>query len=565
MLNFPNHDMAVIAAAQLAFDHAWRNAFASNATPHSISAALVPLFGISWTKKVITAVKTNRINDLLAKIRNVDIPRADYDKLADLFKLAFFAPTHFLPEWEEWRVIAERYRLDRRHSWLELASVVSQFISAGINSPFELAGLEAPAVESMVTSFDHRLSARDFWRATRLNATKASPADHLFLATQDVDVREFRRAIKRHKNELSRDPRDTPLASSSHIRLPKQYERLGPMARIKTLRESGQAVARVGRFIQDRTQANLLKQVRGSLPAISSALNCFSAFCDLRDTRPFPVSERIVIEWSAVFSDSATFANYISHLQKACFFIGSPTVWLTPAVRLVAKGLKKCHDSSFKFPNFIQSRLLLRIVRLETAQSEFSQACWLSFLFAFRVPSETLLLQRAFRNDDIAAFTPQREKALIGVRTDPEGSFLIVKMKWRKNLDCGCVMRRPCFCTAGSALATAFCPVHILWPAIRSRVPSGGHLFSAVNTRNFNRILRAVLRKLKVPEAERYSSHGFRRGTAQDLKLHGSPWEVVASAGIWNSSAFRGYLDLTAEVEQGVRNLFAVDPDSDSA
>ena len=97
MSEFTNHDMAVIAAAQLAFDHAWRNAMASNATPRSISASLVPLFGINWTKKVISAVKTKPINDLLAKIRNVDIPREDYNRLADLFKLAFFAPRSLPP------------------------------------------------------------------------------------------------------------------------------------------------------------------------------------------------------------------------------------------------------------------------------------------------------------------------------------------------------------------------------------------------------------------------------------------------------------------------------------
>ena len=154
MLHLPNHDTAAIAAAHLAFDHAWRNAFASNATGRSISAALVPLCGISWAKKVIMSVKTNRINDLLAKIRNVDIPRSDYVRLADLFKLAFFFPTFLLPEWEEWRTIAERYRLGRRHSWRNLASVVSQFISAEVNSPFEHAGMEAASIELMVTSFD---------------------------------------------------------------------------------------------------------------------------------------------------------------------------------------------------------------------------------------------------------------------------------------------------------------------------------------------------------------------------------------------------------------------------
>ena len=103
-----------------------------------------------------------------------------------------------------------------------------------------------------------------------------------------------------------------------------------------------------------------------------------------------------------------------------------------------------------------------------------------------------------------------------------------------------------------------------LRPSVRSRVPSVDHLFSAVSARKFNRILRAPIGKLKAKAAGRYSSHGFRRRAAQDLKKHGSPRAVAATAGLWNSPAIRGYADLTADVEQGVRNLFAVGPDSES-
>ena len=120
----------------------------------------------------------------------------------------------------------------------------------------------------------------------------------------------------------------------------------------------------------------------------------------------------------------------------------------------------------------------------------------------------------------------------------------------------GCTFVPPAY-----PMANACCPVRILWPAVRSRVPPGDHLFSAANARYFNRILRAVLRKLKEKDSDRYSSHGCRRGTVQDLKTHGSPLAVLAAAGLWNSPAFRGYVDIAADVGQGVRNLFAVGPD----
>ena len=271
-----------------------------------------------------------------------------------------------------------------------------------------------------------------------------------------------------------------------------------------------------------------------------------------------------MLEWGAAFPDTVPFANYISHMQNVCCFIGSPVTWLTPAVRDVARGLKKCQDDSFRFPNFIRSSLLLRIIQQETAAIEFPQSCWMSFLLALRTPSENLKLTRPYRGDEISAFSPQREKSLIGMRTAPDGGFLVAKLKWRKNLACGCILRRPCFCFGDRASARACCPAHVMWPAIRARVPSGSPLFTAFNQRNFDRIIRAVFTRLGVTDATRYSSHGFRRGTAQELKETGSPWTAVATAGLWRSPAFRGYVDMTADVEQGIRKLVPIDSDSDT-
>ena len=128
---------------------------------------------------------------------------------------------------------------------------------------------------------------------------------------------------------------------------------------------------------------------------------------------------------------------------KRRVFLRFSTIWLTPAVRHVARGLKKFQDRIFRFPNFIRSHLSARVVAQEKARSEFAQACFLSFLFSFRVPSETLRLRRAYNTGDLDGFTPQLEKALIGVRTIDGQQFLLVKPKTRKNLAPGCILRRP--------------------------------------------------------------------------------------------------------------------------
>ena len=107
--------------------------------------------------------------------------------------------------------------------------------------------------------------------AARLSGARASSADPLFLDQQNIDLTAFRRAIKRNRTELAAHQPTQP--GCGRLRTPPDFDRMDPIARIKAIRTSGQAALMVDRLIQDRTQANLPKQVRGSLPAISSAIN----------------------------------------------------------------------------------------------------------------------------------------------------------------------------------------------------------------------------------------------------------------------------------------------------
>lgn len=76
---------------------------------------------------------------------------------------------------------------------------------------------------------------------------------------------------------------------------------------------------------------------------------------------------------------------------------------------------------------------------------------------------------------------------------------------------------------------------------------------------DFDRSLRATFLKMRAPLGELCRSHGFRRCSAQKIKEKGALWADVASRGMWNSPAFRGYADLSTAVESGVRNLSVVD------
>ena len=61
-------------------------------------------------------------------------------------------------------------------------------------------------------------------------------------------------------------------------------------------------------------------------------------------------------------------------------------------------------------------------------------------------------------------FSPQAERALIGLRGHPGEERLIVRFNRRKNMPQGCIMSRPCFCELSGKAAHQLRPVHFSGP-----------------------------------------------------------------------------------------------------
>ena len=561
----PAHlNQAITAAASLVMDSINKAANDPKATARSLANALVPAFGIAWNKEIIQALPRDSPNKLLLKLRNSPLPRWHYEKLADLFKAAHAHPYSLIPEWAEWKNLADSFMLDRRFSQEDIATSISFLTAKSVPDPGALALLEAGAVEVLAGAAPNAGPVRTLWRLARTSMSAISSNEHLPIPDAGWSANSFKTAVKRAQWSLQRTLPPLPIIRR-RLGAPACFARLGPSQKIGVLKRLKNNPVQVRRFIKDNTQRNLLKQIRGSLPSVVSALNCYLHFCQLVSEDPFPVTERRVLEWSSVFNDTGTYHNYTQHLQKVCYFLGLSTAWNTSAVKHIAKGLKKCQDLSFRFPNYVRSKLLIRLIQAESIRSEFVQACVLSFVFSFRVPSETLQLRRSYCDDRLTEFSPQCRKALIGVRLVKGHPYLVAKLSSRKNLTCGVIMKRPCFCGLNTDTARLACPVHSLWPAVKDRVACGKPLFVAVNRRNFNRRMKAIFARLGVPHAARYSSHAFRRGSAQEMNETGSPLAVVASAGMWRSNALvKNYIDMAATVESNVKRLFRVDPDSES-
>ena len=270
--------------------------------------------------------------------------------------------------------------MGRRFAQEDIANSATSLTAKIVPGPGALAALDAGDVEVIAGGAPSAGPIRTLRRLARTSMAAVSPNEYLPIPDSGRAAEVFKAAAKRRQWSLGRTFPSRPIIRK-RLNAPQCFASLGPAQKIGVLRRLKTRPAQVRRFIRGNTQRNLLKQVRGPLPSAVSALNCYLQFSQPHAEGPFPVTERRVLERSSVFNDTATFANYTQHVQKVCFFLGTPTAWYTPDVNHVAKGLKKCQDRSLMFPNYIRGRLLLQLIQAESINSEFGQACRVSFLF----------------------------------------------------------------------------------------------------------------------------------------------------------------------------------------
>ena len=249
------------------------------------------------------------------------------------------------------------------------------------------------------------------------------------------------------------------------------------------------------------------------------------------------------------------FSNYVGYVRKACHYLEHPLSRGTPAVENVVAALKLEGSGKFRFPNFARSDFIARIAAKETRDGPFAQLSFLAFLYALRVPSEALVMKRAFVDDNLTGHAPMKSGILIGLRGLPGHECLAIRFKRRKNLPYGRILPRPCFCKIAAPSARRLCPVRAFWPSIASRVKCGQKLLPSFSAQSVNRAIKAVLKKPDAPYAESYTSHGYRLGATQELKERGCQWPIVASIGEWRILAFMSYIDIAEDVAKEMSKL----------
>ena len=555
---------ATVAASEIFMAKATRVMNDSAYTSRSIRDAICPFFALDFTRELILRVGLNCWNHFLARVRGSRLPKVHFRAFVAHVKVYLLDDSLAFPaDWEDWRLMIVTNNLAEQISMPDWVPIINHLAASLILHPSDFLKWSFAEISTVAISSPEATSILALYQAslvTLRSASSATPAASWKVMSSAHSLAEALRVPSVAQTEFALQ-HEVALAE---LDVREDYFKLGPAARIRALSESTAPRHDILRFLNTGAQVNVLHQVQDSLRPVASGIQCYASFCDLLNVVYFPPVAETVLRWSTVFSPGRTFAQYISHLAKACQLLNLPNSWLTPAVRAVSRGLANAQDLSFRFDNFIQRDLFVRMMNFESLRTETGRLFYIAYLFLLRVPSEGLPCIRAEATDILTTKSPQVHQAILGCRMIGEEPRLILKLKRRKLNKAGAIMMRPCFCDSRNAMVpSGLCPIHDFWPLVQKNNLPGERLFSSLTSKNLNRVLKGVLASMQIPNAHAYSTKAFRRGAAMDIMSSGSTLaQIMRSAG-WSSQAFRAYLVFQMEEECNMKAIFAGSSHSD--
>ena len=431
---------------------------------------------------------------------------------------------------------------------------IGAFANLGWDTPIKIAQISFDTLSARIPDGPSKLFAIELWEDATLSFADTPSAAILTLHGASDDAEKL--IARQRRASLCRRAITSDIKTAANENCPRaNFSKLGPDAKLKVLKKANLPQCTLNRFPHTTSHGIALAGIRRCFDSFASAIRCYYSFCELRSCIPFPARERTILERITVFNPGATFSNYVGYIRKACPPPHEPLSWDPDAVANTVVVLKPQGAGKYRFPNFIRVDFIVRILIRDSMDSPFAQLAYISFLYAPRVPSEALILRRAFKNDDLTSSAPMQAYFLIALRGEQPNECLVLRLARRKNLSHGCILSRPCFCALDDPQAKKLCPAHSIWPAIASRVQPGELLFPGYYSANVNTAVKAVLAKIDIPYAQSNTPHGFRRGEAQELKEKCSQWPIVAGVGLWRSVAFKGYVDTTLDVGRDTSKL----------
>ena len=304
----------------------------------SLDQALRAFLALDWSHEVLSQVGTSRLNTLWARIRSSPATPDLIRTVIEHIRRPLIARNAALdPAFAAWHTILDRFMLAHTVGPQGWSSTLALLARLGLDSPETLASASLDVLRhSLPTRIFPRVSL--LWQAARL-LPGSSSASRTQLSLM-VDSEQIAPALRAGSVESSAFGQDLS-ALTRRLNLPDDFTSLGPAAKVRRLEAVASDQALLARFLDSGANANILQQVRASLPAVAAGLQGYLAFCRLIRVQPFPPLPSTLCQWSTLFRGGRTFSLYLSHLGKVCVqcsawrFVGAPPLLPRPFAALL--------------------------------------------------------------------------------------------------------------------------------------------------------------------------------------------------------------------------------------
>ena len=287
MLVIQHRAVATAAADSLVLD-ALRKVLAGRfASAFALSHAPAPVFGIRWSSEVVRRVGSRRLNGLLVLIRNSKLSQENYNRVAHLWKEAFFNGENSPPkDWETWRTLIERFDMDDSAPLRDWIPVAQRCANQGFFDPSLLAHASQAQLNTLLAGEVVANLTRLLWRTAVVAFSDTSPGEVETIRSTCPDSETLIRAIRGATFQACRASRRAAKACS-RLRVKKSFLSLGPAAKMKHIRSRRVSQKTMGSFFRRQSQLISLIGVEKAFPSFSSVARSYFSFCELKAVRSF--------------------------------------------------------------------------------------------------------------------------------------------------------------------------------------------------------------------------------------------------------------------------------------
>lgn len=270
------------------------------ALPSQLEDSPKPFAAIQWTKPVIKYITASKLNRLFGRLKRSQISKDAPRLVIDHFHRALEAEAEEIPlRPTDRRDAVNRSSLNTLASPDTWVSVCVALEIHRIPDPLTLARVSLVELEAIAATSPFGEMIAPLWQAVRIEMASNLGVAQPTMAFRNTPMT-IPDALRAPNVEESIIGKEYDLSKQS-IGLPTSCQSLGPTERIAALKAATPDSQQLLRFLSAGSHANVLQQVRLTLPSVASGVSCYLAFCSLLSIDPFPPTSAIARQWSTMF------------------------------------------------------------------------------------------------------------------------------------------------------------------------------------------------------------------------------------------------------------------------